>query len=164
MKPLTCLLVDDEPLAREQLKALLLQEPGIEIVGEAGRKEEALAAIATLRPQLIFLDVRMRGGGGFEILAKLENPPAVVFVTAYDYYALRAFAVNAVDYLLKPVAPVRLRASLARLKSGREAVPDLAFSEDDSASALGRFRAFRECKRHSFHGSSAKSVGELRLR
>jgi two-component system, LytTR family, response regulator len=133
MKPLRCLVVDDEPLAREQLKALLADEPGVEVVGEAGRKEEALAAIDSLRPQLLFLDVRMRGGGGFEILAELEHPPAVVFVTAYDQYALRAFEVNAFDYLLKPVSPERLRATLARIESGRVVVPEAAFTDEDTA-------------------------------
>ncbi|MEX1116358.1 MAG: response regulator [Akkermansiaceae bacterium] len=134
MKPLTCLLVDDEPLAREQLKALLADEPGIEVVGEAGRKEEALAAIAAVQPQLLFLDIRMRGGGGFEILAALEHPPAVVFVTAYDQYALRAFEVNAMDYLLKPVSPTRLRSALARVqRGGAVVVPALPFTEEDTA-------------------------------
>jgi two-component system LytT family response regulator len=133
MKPLTCLIVDDEPLAREQLKALLAEEPGIEIVGEAGRKEEAVEAIMALRPQLLFLDVRMRGGGGFEILAELEHPPAVIFVTAYDQFALRAFEVNAVDYLLKPVSPIRLQTALARTNRGVATVPAQPFVEDDTA-------------------------------
>jgi two-component system, LytTR family, response regulator len=102
-------------------------------VGEAGRKAEALELIGALRPQLLFLDVRMRGGGGFEILSALEHPPAVVFVTAYDHYAVRAFEVNAMDYLLKPVCPTRLRATLARVRRGAAALPAKPLAEEDTA-------------------------------
>lgn len=116
MTPITCMLVDDEPLARSHLRCLLEQEPGVRLVAEAGRKTEALSLIASLRPQLLFLDIRMPGGGGFEIIDELEAPPAVVFVTAHDQHAIRAFEVNATDYLLKPVDPRRLRASIERIR------------------------------------------------
>lgn len=124
MTPITCMLVDDEPLARSHLRCLLEQEPGVRLIGEAGRKTEALTLIASLRPQLLFLDIRMPGGGGFEILDELETPPAVVFVTAHDQHAIRAFDVNASDYLLKPVDPLRLRASIERIhRMNAAAVP-----------------------------------------
>ncbi len=115
MKLIRCLIVDDEPLACDSLRALLETMPGIEIAGEAHRVDEAVAAVGRLQPDIIFLDIQMPGGGGFEILRRLESPPAVIFVTAYDQYAIRAFDVNAVDYLLKPVLPERLEEALARV-------------------------------------------------
>jgi len=149
MTAMTCLIVDDEPLARVQLRALLEDEPEVTVVGEAGTKQEALEAIVTLRPQLVFLDIQMRGGGGFEILASLELPPAAVFVTAYDEHAIRAFEVNALDYLLKPVAPARLRASLDRFRGGRAAAaPSLRLDNGDRAllalGGSGHFVAVRD--------------------
>jgi two-component system LytT family response regulator len=130
MQSLTCLLIDDEPLARAQLKALIEQEPSLTILGEAGRKEEALHLITTLRPHLLFLDIQMRGGGGFEILAALPQPPAVIFVTAYNQYAIRAFEVNAVDYLLKPVEPTRLRNAIEKAqRTNTTPLPPLAASD-----------------------------------
>lgn len=116
MQSLTCLLIDDEPLLRAQLRFLLEQEPGVVVVGEAGRKQEALDRIAELQPQLLFLDIQMPGGGGFDLLAGLDAPPAVVFVTAHEEHALRAFDVSAMDYLLKPVDPSRLHASIAKVQ------------------------------------------------
>jgi len=116
MKPIRCLIVDDEPLACDSLHALLEKMPGIEIVGEAHRVEEAIAVVGRLRPDLLFLDIQMPGGGGFEVLRRLGAPPAVIFVTAYDQYALRAFEINAVDYLLKPVQPERLEVALGRVR------------------------------------------------
>jgi two-component system LytT family response regulator len=116
MMPLTCLLVDDEPLARVYLRSLLKKEPGVRLLGEAASKNEALDLIGELRPQLLFLEIQMPGGGGFEILDELESPPAVVFVTAHDQHAIRAFDVNAMDYLMKPVDPLRLRSSVDRIR------------------------------------------------
>lgn len=147
MKPLQCLIVDDEPLARAQLRAMLEAEPGVHVLGEAGHLKEAVSAIGALRPDLVFLDIKMRGGGGFEILDALENPPAVVFVTAHDDFAVRAFEVNALDYLLKPVAPERLRASLGRIRQS-SARPVSALEEGDLAfiplGASGHFAAVRD--------------------
>jgi len=117
MNTLNCLIIDDEPLARLQLRALLEEEPDIHILGEAGNINDAVPAIKRLQPNLLFLDIKMRGGGGFELLHALETPPPVIFVTAYSDFAVRAFEVNAVDYLLKPVAPDRLRSALDRVRN-----------------------------------------------
>ena len=109
------LIVDDEHLARQAMRRLLATHPDAEIVGEAASLAEAMEAIARTAPQLVFLDIELGGGGdGFDLLAALDQPPIVVFVTAYAEHAVEAFAVNAVDYLLKPVEPARLAESLAR--------------------------------------------------
>ncbi len=108
------LIVDDERLGRAELRRLLTAHPDVEIAGEARDAEEALALIEQLQPELLFLDIQMPGHSGFELLEQLERVPLVIFTTAYDEYALRAFEVNALDYLLKPVAPDRLAAALAR--------------------------------------------------
>jgi two-component system, LytTR family, response regulator len=113
---LRCLIVDDERLARDSLRELLREMPGVEIAGEAGRVEEGVAAVRDLRPDVLLLDVQMPAGGGFELLRRLEEPPAVIFVTAYDRHAVRAFEVHAVDYLLKPVEPARLAEALGRVR------------------------------------------------
>jgi two-component system, LytTR family, response regulator len=113
------LLVDDEELARATLKRALLAAPefaGFEIVGEAANGVEALEAVEEYRPDLIFLDIEMPGFGGFEVIQQLSNVPAIVFVTAYDEYAVRAFEANALDYLLKPVQPERLQRALGRIR------------------------------------------------
>jgi two-component system, LytTR family, response regulator len=109
------LIVDDEHLARQAMRRLLATQPDVEIVGEAASLAEAMEAIERTAPQLVFLDIELGGGGdGFDLLAALERPPIVVFVTAYAEHAVEAFAVNAVDYLLKPVEPGRLAEALAR--------------------------------------------------
>lgn len=110
------LIVDDEPLARSAMRRLLAAHPAVEIVGEADSTQQAIAAIERTQPQLVFLDIELGGGDGFDLLAALERPPIVVFVTAYAEHAVEAFAVDAVDYLLKPVAPERLAESLARVE------------------------------------------------
>jgi two-component system LytT family response regulator len=109
------LLVDDEPLARKRLRRLLAAHPEVDIVGEAGDGEEALREVARLAPDLLFLDVQMPGLTGFEVLTRLASRPAIVFVTAFDEFAVRAFEEEAVDYLLKPVEAPRLARALARL-------------------------------------------------
>jgi two-component system LytT family response regulator len=112
------LLVDDERLARNELRRLLAAHPDIEIVGEAVVVEDAVQKIAALQPGLLFLDVQMPGADGFNLLERLEPPlPAVIFTTAYDEFAVKAFEFNALDYLLKPVDPNRLVAALERLRS-----------------------------------------------
>jgi two-component system LytT family response regulator len=109
------LIVDDEHLARQAMRRLLIAHPRAEVVGEAASLAEAMEAIERTAPQLVFLDIELGGGGdGFDLLARLERPPIVVFVTAYAEHAVEAFAVNAVDYLLKPIEPERLAESLAR--------------------------------------------------
>ena len=114
------LIIDDERLARLELRRLLGAHPEVEIVGEARGGEEALALIAKLGPDAIFLDIQMPGMSGFDLLERLEDLPQVIFTTAYDEYALKAFEVNALDYLLKPVAPARLAAALARVRPRTE--------------------------------------------
>jgi two-component system LytT family response regulator len=118
------LLVDDSRLARTELRHLLQAFPDVHIVGEARHADEARAQIQTLRPDLLLLDVQMPGQSGFELLASLDTAPRVIFTTAYDEYALRAFAVNALDYLLKPVQEARLAAALAKARA--QLVPVLA--------------------------------------
>jgi two-component system LytT family response regulator len=113
---LRVLIVDDEPLARSAMKRLLAAHPSVEIVGEAESVAGAMSAIERARPQLVFLDIELNGGDGFDLLAALERPPIVVFVTAYAEHAVEAFAVDAADYLLKPVAPERLAESLSRVE------------------------------------------------
>src|SRR6266446_5043501 len=108
---LRAVLVDDEQLARDELGYLLGRVEGIEVVGHAGNGVEALTTIDRLQPDVVFLDVQMPGLTGFEVARRLldaESAPHVIFVTAYDQHAIEAFEVNAVDYLLKPLDPVRL--------------------------------------------------------
>ena len=127
------LLVDDSRLARTELRHLLLAFPDVAVVGEARHADEARAQIAALRPDLVLLDVQMPGQTGFELLASLETAPHVIFTTAYDEYALQAFAVNALDYLLKPVQEARLAAALAKARARLRtpvAVPALADAPD----------------------------------
>jgi two-component system, LytTR family, response regulator len=111
------LVVDDEALARRELRRLLGEYPWVEIVGEAANVEEAAAKVEALSPELLFLDIQMPGGTGFDLLARLDRLPYVIFTTAYDQHAVRAFEVNALDYLLKPIEPERLAAALGRVKS-----------------------------------------------
>jgi two-component system LytT family response regulator len=109
------LIIDDERLARAELLRLLEKHPEIVVAGEARDSEEAMEQIAQLEPDLLFLDIQMPGRNGFELLEQLDRTPLVIFTTAYDEYALKAFEVNALDYLLKPVAPERLAAALAKI-------------------------------------------------
>jgi two-component system, LytTR family, response regulator len=111
-------IVDDEPLARSNLKALLKRDPDVEIVSECGSGLEALAEIRKKKPDLVFLDVQMPECDGFDVLEQLGTnmPPALVFVTAYDQYALRAFESGALDYLLKPFDNARFARALERAK------------------------------------------------
>lgn len=117
MANLRILIVDDEPLARERLRTFLTRESGMEVIGECGDGPEAISAIPKLNPDLVFLDVQMPGCTGFEVLSRLGSHPqprAVIFVTAYDRFALQAFEVHAVDYLLKPFDRARLQTALRR--------------------------------------------------
>ena len=118
------LLIDDERLARNELRRLLAAHPDIEIVGEAVDVEDAAQKVAELKPGLLFLDVQMPGADGFSLLERLEPPlPAVIFTTAYDEFAVKAFEFNALDYLLKPVDPNRLIAALEKIRPHGSAAP-----------------------------------------
>ena len=115
MKTFKTLLIDDERLAREELKSLLKEYHEIEIIDEAKNGEEGIQKIKELKPDLIFLDINMPGINGFDMIKQLEEIPRVIFVTAYDEYALKAFEVNALDYILKPVDPESLREAIQKL-------------------------------------------------
>jgi len=112
------LIVDDEPLARERLRALLAQESDVEVVGECADGRSAVAAIRDLDPDLVFLDVQMPEMNGFEVLAEVgvKQMPAVIFVTAHDKFALQAFEAQALDYLLKPFGAERVHTALERAR------------------------------------------------
>src|SRR5215207_5072612 len=109
------IIIDDERLARAELKKLLQEFPEVEVVDEAANAEEGISKIESLRPDLIFLDIQMPGKTGFDMLSDLEKTPQVIFTTAYDEFALKAFEVNALDYLLKPVEPKRLADAIQKL-------------------------------------------------
>lgn len=116
MREFRTLIIDDERLAREELKSLLKEFNEIEIIGEAQNGEEGIQKVKDLNPDLIFLDVSMPEMTGFEMLKQLGDIPNVIFVTAYDQYALKAFEVNALDYVLKPVETERLEDAIKKLK------------------------------------------------
>lgn len=125
--PLRTLIVDDERLARKRLRSLLAVHPEIAVVGEAASVPEAAALAAQERPALVLLDVQMPPATGFDLLPLLPAPaPAVVFITAHDAFAVRAFAVSAVDYLLKPIWPERLAAALQRVHAARNSASPFA--------------------------------------
>jgi len=110
------LIIDDERLARTELRKLLQDFPEIEILDEASNAEEGIQKIENYNPDLIFLDIQMPGKTGFDMLSELDHAPQVIFTTAYDEYALKAFEVNALDYLLKPVEPRRLADAVEKLR------------------------------------------------
>ena len=119
---LRALVVDDEQLARDELCFLLESVPDIEVVGQASNGLEAVELVERLSPELLFLDIQMPGLDGFQVVRELmgrAEVPQFIFVTAYDRYAIKAFEVNAVDYLLKPVEKVRLKEAISRTSSQR---------------------------------------------
>lgn len=118
------IIIDDERLARAELRKLLQEFPEVEVVDEASNAEEGVQKIESHNPDLIFLDIQMPGRTGFEMLQELDHSPTVIFTTAYDDYALKAFDVNALDYLLKPIEPKRLADAIEKIKktqNGRSA-------------------------------------------
>ena len=115
MKKMKVLIIDDERAAREEVRRTLLNYPYCEVVGEAKNADEARAEIKMKSPDLIFLDIQMPGESGFELLASLEEVPEVIFTTAFDQYALQAFEVNALDYLMKPIRDERFAKAMERL-------------------------------------------------
>lgn len=114
--PLKAIIVDDERLARAELKKLLQDYPDIDVVDEAANAQEGVDKIENQNPDVIFLDIQMPGKTGFDLLTDLERAPHVIFTTAYDEYALKAFDVNALDYLLKPIEPKRLADAVHKLQ------------------------------------------------
>jgi two-component system, LytTR family, response regulator len=124
------LIIDDERLARNELRKLLANISEIEVIGEAANAAEGIEKIESLHPDLVFLDIQMPGKTGFEMLEELTVSPDVIFVTAFDEYALKAFEVNALDYLMKPVEPKRLQEAVQKLKKAEE-------SESESTSSRG---------------------------
>jgi len=115
--PIKAIIIDDERLARNELKKLLEQHPEIEIIDEAINVDEGVEKIDLAHPDLIFLDIQMPGKTGFDLLSELEKSPKVIFTTAYDEFALKAFEVNALDYLLKPIDPKRLADAIQKLQA-----------------------------------------------
>jgi two-component system, LytTR family, response regulator len=143
------LIVDDEPLARERINGFLQEEPDVEIIGEAENGAQAVDWIDARQPDLVFLDVQMPELNGFEVLQKVnpENLRDVVFVTAYDSYAIRAFEIHALDYLLKPFTQERLQATLERFRSERSKKGDSRNLNERLGSLLenlGQMRQYAE--------------------
>ena len=120
------IIIDDERLARNELKKLLMDFPEIEVVAEGANANEGLEKIETINPDLVFLDIQMPGKTGFDMLAELDKAPYVIFTTAYDEHALKAFEVNALDYLLKPVEPKRLADAIQKLHIQEEKEPTVS--------------------------------------
>jgi two-component system LytT family response regulator len=114
------LIADDERLARDEVRRLLRAHPDVLVVGEATTVDETVDAATALEPDVLLLDIRMPGGTGFDVLERLDRVPAVIFTTAYDEFAIRAFEVSALDYLLKPIRPERLAAALDRVSAAAE--------------------------------------------
>ncbi len=134
METIKCFVVDDEPPARQELQFLLENIPGVEVAGTAGSGEEALELIPLVDPDVVFLDIQLHDMDGLEVAARLaamSAPPMVIFATAYDAFAVKAFELNAVDYLLKPIDADRLRDALCRAKARvRDGGKDLAAKVD----------------------------------
>lgn len=126
------IIIDDERLARNELRKLLQDFPEIEIVDEASNAEEGITKIETHNPDLIFLDIQMPGKTGFDLLAELDRAPQVIFTTAYDEYALKAFEVNALDYLQKPIEPKRLADAVHKLHASEMAPNNHVGTENKS--------------------------------
>lgn len=142
LKGLRVLVVDDEPLARRVLMDGLALMEAVQVVGEADSGEMALRAIRRLEPDLVLLDIQMPVVDGFEVIRRLKGPlPTIVFVTAYSEYALDAFRVGAVDYLLKPVSESRLRTALARARRARRRPRESALRVERTLSALDQIEA-----------------------
>lgn len=131
-------LVDDEPLARARARHVLAEIAGTEVVGEAGSVDDAVPAIEALRPDVLLLDVQMPGADGFELLRRLDERPAVIFATAYDQHAVRAFEEAAVDYLLKPFRRERLEQAIQRARAERARPEELSRRLQDLLAMLPR--------------------------
>jgi len=126
------IIIDDERLARAELRKLLLDFPEVEVVAEASNADEGIEKIEELNPELIFLDIQMPGKTGFEMLDVLHKVPEVIFTTAYDEFALKAFEVNALDYLLKPIDPSRLADAINKVKIPQQSARSDAMQETNT--------------------------------
>ena len=131
------IIIDDERLARNELKKMVQEYPEIEVIGEAANADEAIGMIDELSPDVIFLDIQMPGKTGFDLLQELDKVPTVIFTTAHDEYALKAFEFNALDYLMKPIDPQRLGDAVHKLLAMEER--EITMSDDNlgSRNALG---------------------------
>jgi two-component system, LytTR family, response regulator len=158
--PLTALIVEDEPLAREGLRDLLAKDPDISVIREARDGCEAVSAIQQAKPDLVFLDVQMPEVDGFEVVRRIgaEHMPAVVFVTAHDQYAIQAFEINALDYLLKPVIEARFVKALARAKARIRS----ALATDSSARIVDLLESMA-CPRRYLQRVAVRSAGKAVL-
>jgi two-component system LytT family response regulator len=145
--PLRVLIVDDEPLARARARRMVEQAGGVTVVGEAGSAAQARSLVAETRPDLLLLDIQMPGEDGFALLKSLDPRPAVVFVTAFDHHAVRAFEENAVDYLLKPVRAERLAQSLERVRRELHRPEELSRRLTELLSGLERLPASEPLER-----------------
>jgi DNA-binding LytR/AlgR family response regulator len=148
------LIVDDERPARERLKNLLAENRSVELVGEAEDGIQAVEMIEANHPDLVFLDIQMPRLDGFGVIGMLKNPPLIIFITAYDEYAIRAFEVNAMDYLLKPFTRVRLDRAIER------ASHELSGKTDFNAHLEGLFKTLTEQK-HFLERIAVKSQGKI---
>jgi two-component system LytT family response regulator len=142
MTNLKSIIVDDERLARVNLRKLLEPHAEIEIVGEASSCQGAVDMINMFNPQLIFLDIQLSGETGFDLLEMIDTSIKIIFVTAYDEYAIRAFEVNAIDYLLKPVNPERLKVSIERVMKKEKEQKSVAKSYEYSDSIYVRLNNY----------------------
>jgi len=142
MTNLKAIIVDDERLARVNLRKLLVPHSEIEIVGEASSCQGAIDMINMFNPQLIFLDIQLSGETGFDLLEMIDNSIKIIFVTAYDEFAIRAFEVNAIDYLLKPVNPERLKLSIERVITKEKAQKSISRSYEYSDSIYVRLNNY----------------------
>ncbi len=163
-RPLRVLIADDEPLARGRMRSLLLQEPGTCVVAEAANGSETIAAIERIEVDLILLDIQMPEMDGFATVEAMRTgpaapAPAIIFVTAYDAYALQAFAVHAVDYLLKPVSAERLHEAVHRVHVNH----DVLRLNHDLRSRMSSLRLELETLRHARQQLLVKTDGEITL-
>jgi two-component system LytT family response regulator len=142
MTSIKAIIVDDERLARLNMRKLLIPYPEIDVIGEAASCENAIELIRLYNPQLIFLDIQLSGETGFDLLELIENSIKIIFVTAFDEYAIRAFEVNAIDYLLKPVNPERLQAAIERVIKREKAMTGEAKSYEYSDSIYVRLNNY----------------------
>ncbi|MEI9850734.1 MAG: LytTR family DNA-binding domain-containing protein [Sphingomonas sp.] len=149
MNALRVVTVDDEPLAIRRLEIVLGEMAGVQLVGSAGNCDQAVAMIAALDPDVVLLDIRLRDGSGFDILARLPPgvTPAVIFTTAFDHFAIRAFEISAVDYVLKPIEAARLAEALGRAR--------LRLAADRSAEQIEEMRTVIRDLRAEFHDNAA---------